>query len=305
MSTTINLAERFRSGIHGFDPFKERNRSFAIMSAAEFRTLVDSTSFPPDIAKATDYNLAAARGGRVAPRVNVIDSATLTVAVSVESSRTAAAAPTAYNSALPEGAISWTDSDEAAKRIGAWIPVQKGAWSDGSAEPMIRQLLHDDVLRALDTQILVGDATGENLLGLLDAGTALPTQALSTDSQATAIAKAVCTIRGAGHVGPVDVVVAAADAQDLVLSTDWQARERSLAALGFRDIVISPVLSAGKSLVGDFHAGAHLYVRADVEVSVSASHASLFTSSTLAVACETRVGFKAVREDAFVVITGF
>lgn len=296
----IDMVERFRSVLHGFT---HGERVVKLADAVELRALIDHGSIVPVLDRFTDWNLRAPKGGRIAPRLRVVPMASNVVAVSTEASRTDAAAPTPFGDALPEGALSLVDSDELAKRVGSWIPVTRGAWSDrGEVEALVRALLEDDFLRALDAQILAGDGTGENLLGILNTPD-MPTQTLGADTHAAATVKAVCTIRGAGHVGPVDVVCAAADAQDLVLSADWQAREAGLRALGFRDVIVTPTMNAGSMLVGSFDEGAHLYLRSDLEIAVTDSHLDYFARGLVAVAAESRVNAKVTRKDAFVIVT--
>ena len=223
--------------------------------------------------------------------------------MSVEASRTSAAAPTAYASSLPEAGIAWTDSDERPRRVGVWVPVQKNAWQDaGVIAEMVRALLEDDLLREVDEQVLAGDGTGENLNGIMNAS--ITSQALGADTHGQALVKAATTIRSGGNVGPIDVVANAADLQDAALSTGFRDHLEVLRdVFGVRDFIASPVASTGTVLVGDF-SGAHLYVRQGVSISVSDSHSTFFLEGKVAVAAETRLESKVVRASAFVKITG-
>lgn len=302
MSISPDLVARFRRGLSNYGG--SGKHTFRLLSAAEFRAVVDSSNSVADLARFTDWNLAPAKGGRIAPRLTIIPSSTLTVAVSTESSRTEAAAPTPYGTALPEGSISFTDSDEAEKRVGVWVPVTKGAWEDeGAVQPMVRTLLEDDLLRVLDAQLLTGDGLGENLDGILTA--TLPAQPLGTDTRPMALARACSTIRNASHAGPIDVVANATDLLEASLEADFRDVLEVLRAVwGVRDFVAASSVPSGTILVGDFAAGAHLYLRDDVTVDVSDAHSTFFVEGKVAVAAETRVSSRVVQTSAFVEITG-
>ena len=72
--------------------------------------------------------------------------------MATEVSRSEVVAPTAYNTALAENAITFSAVPQTPKRIGVFIPVTAGVLqAAGFVEVVLRQLLHDDLLRVLAT----------------------------------------------------------------------------------------------------------------------------------------------------------
>jgi hypothetical protein len=266
---------------------------------------VDGSNSVADLQRFTDWNLAPAKGNRVASRLTVVPSTSQTIAVSREASRTEAAAPTAYGTALPEAAITFTDSDETPKRVGVWLPVTKGAWTDrGAVEAMVRALLGDELLRELDDQILNGDATGENLRGIVG-DASITTQALGGDTHGVALLKACASVRAANHAGPLTVIASASDLQDAALSADFRDHvETATRVFGLESFVATSQLAAGTMLVADLASAVHLYVRSPLSITVSDSHTGFFTEGKVAVLAEMRAELRVVRGDGVVKITG-
>jgi HK97 family phage major capsid protein len=311
VSTARLLGPDFEGRLRdALDGYGHGERHVRLASESEFgdwlrlRTTVDASNSVPTLQRFTDFALGAAKGGRVLPRATVVPMTSNVIAVSKEVSRTEAAAPTPFGTALPEAAIGWTDSDEPARRVGVWVPVTRGAWNDrGFVREMVRQLLEDDFLRVVDAGLISGDGTGESLNGILNGG--IPSQALAADTHATALVKAAATVRAAGHVGPIDVLANAADLQDVALASDFEPRLLALReVLGVRDFVPVPTLSAGTIIVGDVAAGLHVYPRSGLDVTVSDSHDDFFVIGKVAVLAEARLASKVVRPSAFVKITG-
>lgn len=276
------------------------------LTVAEVRAVVDASNSAPISSKnlrpgQVDFAAIAAKGGRVAPLLNVIPTTTNTVAQASET-RGEVAAPTPYGTLLPESSITIVSSDVAHKRVGSYMKVTNGALEDaGQVAEVVRQVLGDDLLRALDVQALNGDGTGENLLGLTVDGS-VPVQPRGADTHHLAILRAAAAVRGADVVGPIDVVLNAADLLDVVTSADYSKDD--LDAFGIRGFVTSSRLAAGTGLVGSFKEAASLYVRQGGTITLSRDHDDWFLRGDTAVAIEGRFNLKLVRPTGLVKVTG-
>lgn len=250
-----------------------------------------------------DWSTLPARGGRVSVLLNVVESKTHVVSTANETARGEVAAPVRYNlDLLPESGVTFVASDVPSRRIGAWVPVTNGALEDpGQVDDMVRNVLTADLLRGLDAQVLNGDGTGENFLGLT-ADAAIAAQARGTDSNAVAILRAAATVRGADFAGPISVVLSAANAVATV--TDGAFKADALDALGVERVVFSSRLAAGTALVGSLAEAASLYVREGATISLSRDHADFWLRGNTAVAVEGRFSMKLRQAGAVIRVTG-
>jgi HK97 family phage major capsid protein len=75
------------------------------------------------------------------------------------------------------------------------------------------------------------------------------------------------------------------------------------------DVIVSPMISQGTALVGDFTNGAKLHLRDDVRMTFAESGLSddnesdMFRKNQIRIRAEERLGFELTRPDAFTVIT--
>jgi HK97 family phage major capsid protein len=288
--------------------------AFPAMDEVQTRTLVDSSNSVASLHRedGIDTVLSPAKGGRIAPLFNVIPVSGDLAYVAVENARTEASAPTAYNTALAEGAITFTASQDRPRRVGSFIPATKGVLdAAGYVDEVLRQLLSDDMLRELDRSALLGDGTGENLPGVLGGGWSIGTQALSTDTRVVAIMKAATTIRSGDYGSLITVALNPADAQDLVLEKDTaglstlESARLAFELLGIQGFVLSTRVTAGTVLVGAWKEAVHLYIRNGVEIAVSGEHQDFFTKGLVAISAEMRATLRVVQPNAVVKITGF
>jgi HK97 family phage prohead protease len=261
---------------------------------------------------APQWTLLPGSGGRVAPLVRTvsIDSG-VRLHVANETARTTAAAPTAFGTALPLGSVSVSSAEASFHRIGAYLEATRGVIEDrGALRDVVDQYLMEDVQRAIDLDILLGDGTGENSVGLLNAGASVPTQALGTDGRFQAIIRAAAKVRAAGFTGPIDVVIeASTDAVSLLTEVDdtgEQTFDRDvLDALGVRSVVPSALVTQGKVIVGDLASASTLWVREGITIRMATQHNSNLTSGIVTLSAEARLEFEVVMPTAAVVVTGF
>ena len=195
-----------------------------------------------------------------------------------------------------------------------WIPVTNKTLSDA---PQIRGIINSRLLLGLtltlETQILSGDGTGENFLGILNAG--INVQAIGTDSVIDAIFKARTQVRVIGRARPTAVVMH---------PNNWQtarlARENSASGTlgGYLmgppsmvgattmwglPVVESEAIPQGTALVGDFGMGCTLFDREEAQVRVGLVN-DQFIRNMQTLLAELRAAFVTWRPTAFSKVTG-
>lgn len=248
----------------------------------------------------------AGPGGVVAARLEIVPADGQYVGVARETARTEAAAPTPFGTALPEA--DWTFDAETfeGKRIGLFAEITRDAWSDaGTVARVVDELAYQDVNRAIDAQVLSGDGTGENLLGVLDAGAAVPTQSV-TGTRWDSLLRAITTVRGAGHRGLVSVVLNPVSALAILTERDGDVGlfRREVLELLDAELVLSSVAPSGTAVVADLFRLGSLHVREGVAVRASTSHADNLRKGLVAVIAEARVDLSVSRPSAGVILTG-
>ena len=92
-----------------------------------------------------------------------------------EATFTGAAAETAQNTQKPESSITFTPTNSEVKTIPTFLKMSKQLMDDAPAvESYINSRLRHNVRQRLDSQIINGDGTGENLSGVITNSTAVP-----------------------------------------------------------------------------------------------------------------------------------
>ncbi len=162
----------------------------------------------------------------------------------------------------------------------------------------------------LDSQILVGNGTAPNLLGLNNLP-AIQTQAKGADPVPDAIFKAMTLIRVTGRANPSGIVMNPTDWQDVKLlrTADgiyiWGSpADMSPDRIWGLQVAISDAQTLNTALVGDFANFSELVLRKDVEVQISNSHSTFFIEGKQAIRADMRVALVAYRDSAFCTVTG-
>jgi HK97 family phage major capsid protein len=225
-----------------------------------------------------------------------------------------ATATTGTTGVKPESALAYSTQTTPVRTLAHWIPVTNKTLSDA---PQIRGIINSRLLLglqlALETQIVSGDGTGENFLGILNAG--INVQALGTDNVLDAIFKARTLVRVTGKARPTAVVMH---------PTNWQAarlaRENSATGtlggylmgppsmvgantLWGLPVVESEAISVGTALVGDFNMGCTLFDREQAVVRVGFVN-DQFIRNMQTLLAELRAAFITWRPTAFTKVTG-
>jgi HK97 family phage major capsid protein len=235
----------------------------------------------------------------------------------VENSHTNAAATVAEGAAKPEGAEAFTLVDTRLHKIAETFTVTDEMFSDF---PFLRAFLDNrgvlDVRQQEEAQLLNGDGTGENLIGLLNRsglqtsivkGTA-PSVAGDTDMDV--IYRQITAIRTSAFVEPNAVVIDPTSWQNVLLTKSSQGIyyaggpfAPNAESLWGKRVVVTPRIAAGTALVGDFNQ-AQIFRKGGITVEASNQHASNFTNNLTTLRMEERLMLLVYRPAGFGTVTG-
>ncbi len=236
-----------------------------------------------------------------------------TVEYQLESTWTNSAAETAEGSAAPESAIAYTTATTLVQDITHFIPATKRALADaGQAESLINNRLIRGVRNRLQSQIVSGNGTAPNLRGITNVAGIL-TQALSTDSRADAVHKAMTKIRiqGEGDYTPGFIGMHPTDWESCRLEKNVNGAYYFGGPAANADVtlwglapVVSTVFSQGTPVV--FDAGVmQLWFNGGLEVSMGDQHDVYFTAKKVAVMASLRAAFAVWAPKGVCTVTGF
>ncbi|WP_217913228.1 phage major capsid protein [Miltoncostaea marina] len=231
----------------------------------------------------------------------------------------AAVAPTAEGALKPEmNPLVFEDEDAPIRTIAAWTKQKKQVLADAPfLEGLLRTLLVYEVRRSLLGQLIAGDGTGENVLGLLNFPDVL-TYARGTVDAGENIADAV--LQGIVEVQDHDrepevVLLNPRDIARIRLMRDDSGAtagtggylfgppsQQGAATIWGYPMVAERSLPVGTALVAD-PAGALGLLRSGVEVLVSDSDQDDFIRNRITLLAELRAGLAVLRPDAFCKVT--
>lgn len=231
-----------------------------------------------------------------------------------ETSFTNNAATVAEGVAKPESALGYTLRQEPVRKIAHFVPATNESLADVSyLESQIRGRLAFGVQRAEEAQILAGDGTGTNLLGILNR-TGIQTQAKGADPTPDAVYRAMQKIRGASGAGfaePTAVVFHPNDWTDIKLlrTTDgiyiWgNPSDEGPDRIWGLPVRQTTAMTEGTGLVGAFRPYSMVVRREGITITLSSEHGTYFTENKVAILAEERLGLEVDRPSAFATVTG-
>lgn len=226
------------------------------------------------------------------------------------------AAEVAEGSAKPESTLSLQLVTDTAATIAHWVNITRQTLDDETQlQGYIEGRLSFGLLKRLNAQVLNGNGTAPNLRGILQ------TSGIGTYTAGTATEAAIISVRKAKTVAqlseydPDAVVMNPIDWEAIELSTDSQGTFRvspnvqsgaPAVIWGLRVVSTTAITgttfgtTGGTFLVGAFREGATLWERTQVQMFITDSHASNFTSNILTLLAELRAALSVWRPKAFV-----
>ncbi len=221
------------------------------------------------------------------------------------------AAPVAEGAAKPSSDIQFELVTTSAKVIAHWMKASRQVLSDIS---QLRSIIDQRLLYGLayveENQLLNGDGTGQNLLGIIPqstafaipAGTTMPATVTGIDRLRVAMLQAaLAEYPATGHVlNPIDWT-------SIELLKDTQGRyiignpQGTLSpTLWGLPVVTTQAVAAGKFLTGAFKLGAQIFDRWQARVEVATENEDDFIKNLVTILAEERLALAVYRPEAFI-----
>lgn len=224
--------------------------------------------------------------------------------------RTNAAAPVAEGQLKPYSNYGWTRATAPVRTIAHLAKLTRQAIDDAPRlQAEVDSEMRYGLALAEDAQILLGDGTGENLLGLYPQATAYAAPAGVTIVSPNPIDKLrIALLQASLGLFPADALVLnPIDWMNIELSKDTQGRYIFANPTGIagptlwaKPVAATQSMAAGAFLVGAFKVAATLYDRLKPEVLISSENADDFERNLLTMRCEERIGLAVKRPGALI-----
>jgi hypothetical protein len=221
----------------------------------------------------------------------------------------------------PKSNLTFQSAQAPVRTIAHWEAAHRNILAD---EPQMQSTINNELLYGLaleeDWQILNGDGTNENLLGLLNTPNVQTyTQVLDTDLVAAGTQtepKSDALRRAAtkaiiANYAPSGYVLHPYDWEDIELQKDSQGRYMLItnvtvgaeSRIWRQPVVETPAMPEGKFVTGAWGIGAQLYDRQQANVRIAEQHADFFVRNAIAILVEERLAFAVKRPESFVIGT--
>ena len=252
---------------------------------------------------------------RPAPHVVTFIPQTTTTQASVvymeETTFTNAAVETAEAGTYQEATLALTERASQVRKVAVFLPVTDEQFEDEPrAQMYVQNRLPFMLQQRLDSQALVGDGTGVNLLGTASV-VGIQTQAKGSDPTPDAIYKAFRKIRDDGFAEPSVLFIRPSKWEEvrLLRTADgvyvWghpsMPGPMTIWGVPVVETVAAPATAA---IAGDYANFSELAVRRGIDVQVSNSHSTFFAEGKLALRADVRCALIHYRPKAFAQVTG-
>lgn len=216
--------------------------------------------------------------------------------------------------AKPQSGLKFIGQQAPVRTMAHWEAAHRNVLAD---EPQLRSIIDNELMYGLrlleDSQLLNGDGTGENLLGVLatpgvqeydwSAGATTPV----ADSKADAIRRAA-TLSFLAYYEPTGVILHPTDWEQMELSKDLNGQYLVAVSVALGGtprlwripVVDTPAIAQGTALVGAFGTAAQIYDRDGASIRISEQHADFFVRNAIVVLAEQRMALAVKRPEAFV-----
>lgn len=217
----------------------------------------------------------------------------------------------------PQSSFAFTGQQAPVRTLAHWEAAHRNVLAD---EPQLRSIIDNELLYGLrlqeDAQILSGNGTGENLLGILNtsgvqtyswsSGASTPVK----DTKADAIRRAA-TLSFLAYYEPTGVVLHPNDWEDIELTKDTNGQYLVAVSVAMggepriwrMPVVDTPAIPEGTALIGAFGTGAQLYDREQANIRISEQHADFFVRNAIVILAEQRLALATKRPESFVKVT--
>ena len=214
----------------------------------------------------------------------------------------------------PQSSFAFVGEQAPVRTLAHWEAAHRNVLAD---EPQLRSIIDNELMYGLrlleDNQILNGDGTGENLLGVLQTpgiqeyawsdGSTSPVP----DTKADALRRAAA-LAFLAYYEPTGIVLHPNDWEDIELTKDQNGQYLVAVSIAMggeprvwrMPVVDTPAMAEGTGLVGAFGTGAQLYDREQASIRISEQHSDFFVRNAIVVLAEQRLALAVKRPEAFV-----
>lgn len=218
------------------------------------------------------------------------------------------AAPTAEGGSKPQSDLSLELITTTVKTIAHWFRASKQVLAD---IPLLQSYINGRAIYGLkyveENQILAGDGTGQNLLGIIPQATDFDdSKRKSGDTPIDTLRRAILQVRVAEYRA-TGIVLNPADWAELELQKDstgqyiWvNIQEGNVQRMWRLPVIDTNSMAEGEFLVGAFDMGAQVFDREDAGVEVSTEDADNFTKNMVTIRAEERLALAVYRPESFV-----
>ena len=209
----------------------------------------------------------------------------------------------------PKSNLKFQSAQAPVRTIAHWGAAHRNVLAD---EPQLQATINNELLYGLalaeDDQILNGDGTGENLLGILKTpNIQLYTQAAG-DRRSDALRRAatlsvIANYPGTGYVlhpfdwEEIELQKATGDGQYMLVTN---VAVGATTAVWRQPVVETPAMPEGTFLTGAFGIGAQLYDRQVASIRIAEQHADFFVRNAVVILAEERLALAVKRPESFV-----
>jgi HK97 family phage major capsid protein len=225
-----------------------------------------------------------------------------------ETGFTNSAAPVAEGAQKPESNLEFTLRTAPVRTIAHWLQASKQVLEDiPQLESYINTRLTYGLKLVEEEQLLAGDGTGQNLLGLIPQATPFDkSRRKPGDTRIDVVRRAMTQLR-LSQYQPDAVVLHPTDWEDIELQKNTQgtyiwANPRGLLGptLWGLPVVESTSLAPGEFLVGAFKIAAQIWDRDDVQVDISSEDRDNFIKNMVTIRVEERLALVVYRPESFI-----
>lgn len=225
-----------------------------------------------------------------------------------------AEATTLATGTKPEAGLSFERISESVSTIAHWQPATRRALADaGQMSTIIDSQLRYGLELRLENQIMAGNGSGDNLLGIVNTPNIL-SQEKKEDSVADAVHKGMTQMR-LGFIEPTGVAMYPTNWETVRLSRDDSGASAGTGGylygppalagteqLWGKPVAVTAAAGEGTAVVGAWY-WATLWLREGIQVLASDSHADFFIKNLIAILAEMRAGFGVQLPPAFCKVT--
>lgn len=218
------------------------------------------------------------------------------------------AAPVAEGAVKPESSLKFDLVTTSAKVIAHWVKASRQILDDASQlQSIVDQRLRYGLAYVEEQQLLNGDGTGQNLLGIVPQASAYTAPIAVTGATIIDQIRLALLQAELAEYPSTGIVMNPKDWTRVELLKDSQGRYiignpqgNAAASLWGIPVVTTPAMQEGKFLAGAFRLGAQLFDRWEARVEVSTENQDDFIRNMVTILAEERLALAVYRPEAFV-----